>query len=246
MKQRLLLFAAILLSGTALAQNYAPEYRFNVGVYGGIAPTTKIYKTTDYSGDEKSLPSHFGVIGHYNVMDRLQVGIDINTNSEWSSKGTTTLQGLDGNTLGQVGVRYLYADRVWSTTFRVNGMIPMYDRLKDNRSNFYYGVAFGGIFTVNDGATVYSQFDQKYGEEYRYVSELHYEPAAGYTLGVQLGMEWYTSSHFGFNVEAAPRFSHLNTVDNRAGSRNGPYDLFTFPFSVGVRYRFGGGGYYRF
>jgi hypothetical protein len=60
-------------------------------------------------------------------------------------------------------------------------------------------------------------------------------------------MEWYTRTHFGFNVEAAPRFSHLNTVDTRAGGRNGPYDLFTFPFSVGVRYRFGsGGGSYRF
>jgi hypothetical protein len=243
MKQRLLLFVATLLAGSAGAQNYAPEYNFNVGIYGGIAPTTKLYKVTDYSGDEKSLPSHFGIIGHYNIIDRLQVGIDINTNSEWSSKGTSTLYGLDGNTLGQVGVRYLYADRVWSTTFRVNGMVPVYDQFRVNRANFYYGVAFGGIFTVNDGAQRYSQFDLKRGEEYRYVSELHYEPAAGYTFGFQVGMEWYTRTHFGFNAEFAPRFSHLNTVDNRAGSRNGPYDLFTFPISVGIRYRFGGGDY---
>jgi hypothetical protein len=246
MKQRLLLFAATLLAGTATAQNYAPDYNFSVGIYGGISPTTKLYKVTDYSGDEKSLPNHVGIIGHYNIMDRLQVGIDINTNSEWSSKGTSTLRGLDGSTLGNVGIRYLYADRVWSTTFRVNGMVPMYDRMRVNRSNFYYGIAFGGIFTVNDGTKTYSQFDQKRGEEFRYASELHFEPAAGYTLGFQVGMEWYMRTHFGLNVEFAPRFSHLNTVDTRAGSRNGPYDLFTFPISLGIRYRFGSSGNYRF
>ena len=246
MKQLLLLFVAILLAGTALAQNYAPDYQFNIGIYGGLSPITKLYKVTDYSGDEKSLPNHFGIIGHYNIMDRLQVGLDINTNSEWSSKGTSTIRGLDGNTLGQVGVRYLYADRVWSTTLRVNGMIPMYDRLRVNRANFYYGLAGGAILTVNDGSMTFTQFDEKRGEEYRYVSELHYEPAAGYTFGFQVGMEWFTRTHFGVNVEFAPRFSHLNTVDTRAGSRNGPYDLFSFPTSVGIRYRFGAGNGYRF
>ena len=246
MKLRLLLSAAIIYTSTAVAQNYAPEYRFNVGIYGGLSPTTRIYKTTDYSGDEKSLPLNLGVVGHYNVMDRLQVGIDISTNTEWSSKGTTTITGLDGNRLGDVGVRYIYADRVWSTTFRVNGMVPMYDRMRDNRSNFYYGLAAGAIFTVNDGGTRYQQFDQKNGQEYRYVSELRYEPAAGYTFGFQVGMEWYTRTHLGFNVEFAPRFSHLNTVDTRAANRNGPYDVFTFPVSVGIRYRFGSSGMYRF
>ena len=246
MKKSLLLFIASLIAGTSFAQNYAPDYPFNIGIYGGISPTTKLYKVTDYSADEKSLPNHLGIIGHYSINSRLQVGIDINTNSEWSSKGTSTIQGLDGNTLGQVGVRYLYADRVWSTTFRVNGLVPVYDRLKDNRSNFYYGIAFGGIFTVNDGRQEYRQFDGKTGEEFRFMSELHFEPAAGYTFGFQVGMEWYTRTHFGFNLEFAPRFAHLNTVDTRAGSRNGPYDLFMFPLSLGVRYRFGGLGDYRF
>lgn len=245
MKQCLLLFVAIIFAGTAFAQNYAPDYLFSVGVYGGIAPTTKIYGLVDYSADEKSLPNQYGIVGYFNILDRLQVGIDINTNSEWSSKGTTTITGLDGNSFGQVGVRYLYADRVYSTTVRLNGMVPMYDRLRDNRSNFYYGIAGGAIFTVNDGDMTYSQFDGKRGEEYRYVSEYHSTPAAGYTFGLQAGMEWYTRGPLGFNVEFAPRFAHLNTVDNRAAGRNGPYDLFTFPVSAGIRVRFGSGGGYR-
>ncbi len=239
MKLRLLLFAGLLSAGAAAAQGFGAEYPMNVGIYGGISPITKLYKLTDYSGDEKALPSHWGVIGHYTFNERFQVGLDINMSSEWSAKGQTTLQGLDGSTLGQVGTRYVYATRVWSTTARANFLVPMYDNMKNVRSNFYYGIAFGGIFTVNDGRNIWAQFNQQRPEEYRYISEYHLTPAAGYTFGFQLGMEWYTRTHFGFNVEAAPRFAHLNTVDNRGGSRNGPYDTFIFPFSAGIRYRFG-------
>ena len=130
MKQRLLAFAAALLSLSATAQTYAPDFNYNIGIYGGLSPITKIYGIRDYSGDEKSLPSYFGIIGHYNIFSRLQVGIDINSNSEWSSKGSYSLQGGGGNALGQVPIRYVYADRVWTTTFRINGMVPIYDRLK--------------------------------------------------------------------------------------------------------------------
>ena len=242
MKQFLLLFVAALLGGTAIAQNYAPDYRFSVGIYGGLAPITKPYKT-QYTGDEKTVPDIYGVNGYYNIMDRLQIGVDINTCSEWSAVGPTTVNGLDGATLGETKVRYLYADRSYTTTLRINGMVPIYDRLRINRSNFYYGIAGGAIFTVNDGAMGYAQFDEKRGEEYRYVSNYHYEPAAGYTFGVQVGMEWYTKGVLGFNAEFAPRFAHLNTVDTRVGNRNGPYDLFSFPVTIGVRVRFGQGGY---
>lgn len=244
MKLRLLLFAGLLSAGTAAAQGFGPEYPINVGIYGGISPFTKLSGITDYSGKEKSLPSHFGVIGHYTFSERFQVGLDINTSSEWSAKGQQKLQGLDGAELGTVGVRYLYAERTWSTTARANFLVPIYDNMKNVRSNFYYGIAFGSIFTVNDGRNRWSQFDQKRPEEFRYVSEYHLTQAAGYTFGFQLGMEWYTRTHFGFNIEAAPRFAHLNTVDNRGGSRNGPYNTFIFPFSAGIRYRFGNGGWY--
>jgi len=188
----------------------------------------------------------FGIVANYYAMDHLQVGIDINTNSEWSAKSSSYLYGEDGKGLGYVGTRYLYADRVFNTTVRVNGLVPMYDNLRDNRSNFYYGVAVGAIFTVNDGTNVNAQFGNQPGNQYTYISEYHYEPAAGYTFGLQFGMEWYTKGRFGVNAEFAPRFAHLNTVDNRVAGRNGPYDLFSFPVTVGIRYRFGTGGFYRF
>jgi hypothetical protein len=245
MKQYLLLFFATLFVGTATAQTYAPDFLFNIGVYGGFAPTTLPYQVA-YSGDRKTFPKQYGIIGHYNIIDKLQVGIDINTNTEWGATSTTTVNATDGSTLGVTDIHYTYAQRVWSTTARLNGVVPMYDNLRNNRSNFYYGIAAGGIFTVNDAEMTYSQFDEKRGEQYRYLSEYHYEPAAGYTLGFQVGMEWYTKGALGFNAEFAPRFSHLNTVDNRIGSGNGPYDIFSFPFSVGVRFRFGSGGGYRF
>lgn len=244
MKQRLLTLAAAILSLSATAQTYAPDYSFNIGVYGGLAPISKIYRLRDYTPDEKSLPSQFGVIFHYNVLSRLQLGLDVNTSSEWTSKGSYTLNGTNGNTLGQVPIRYVYADRVWTTIFRINGLIPMYDRLKNNRANFYYGIAGGAIFTVNDAATLYSQFNDLRGPDYTYISEYHYEPGAGYIVGAQLGMEWYTPGRLGINIEAAPRFAHVNTVDSRQANRNGPYDLFMFPFSFGIRYRFGSSGQY--
>lgn len=240
MIQRLLLAAAFSLSSAvASAQFYAPDYAFNVGIYGGIAPTTRIFRNEDFSADEKSLPSIWGIIGHYNISDRIQVGLDINTMSEWTSRGTTMLQGLNGNVLGQPGIRYVYSERTWTTQVRVNGMVPVYDRMRTVRSNFYYGLGVGAIFTVNDGRTVYRQYDDLPGEEFRFVGEYHYEPAAGYTVGVQVGMEWWMTDRIGVNAEFAPRFNHLNMVDNRAASRNGPYDLFTFPVVAGLRYRFG-------
>jgi hypothetical protein len=55
MIQRLLLAAIIMLSGSAAsAQYFAPDYRYNIGIYGGIAPTTRIYRTVDYTGDERA------------------------------------------------------------------------------------------------------------------------------------------------------------------------------------------------
>ena len=240
MIQRLLLSAALLLSGNAtFAQFYAPDYRFNIGIYGGLAPTTKVYRTFDQGINDKSLPNIFGVIGHYNINSHLQVGLNINTASEWSANSPTQIQGSNGQPLGQQSVRFVYAERTWTTEARVNGLVPVYDRLKDVRSNFYYGAGIGAIFTINDGGQKYTQVLDQVGEEYRFVSEYRYAPAAGYTLGVQLGMEWYIFDRLGVNVEFAPRFNHLNTVDNRASGRNGPFDLITFPTTIGIRYRFG-------
>jgi hypothetical protein len=240
MTQRLLFVIALLIgSNAAFAQFYAPDYPLSIGIYGGIAPTTRIYGAVDYTADEKSLPNIFGVVGHYNITDRIQVGLDVGTQSEWSARGITTLQGTNGNTLGQPGIRYVYADRVWTGQLRFNALIPVYDRLKTVRSNFYYGVGVGAIFTVNDGGRDYRQFNDQLGEEYRFVSEYRYEPAAGYTVGFQVGMEWWTNGRLGVNVEFAPRFNHLNAVDNRYSGRNGPFDVFTFPILGGIRYRFG-------
>jgi hypothetical protein len=240
MTKRLLLFITMLLgSSAAFAQFYAPDFPLNIGIYGGIAPTTRIYGPADFTKDEKSLPSIFGIMGHYSITDHLQVGLDFNTQSEWSAKGTTTLQGLNGQMIGQPGIRYVYADRVYTAQVRVNALIPVYDRLRTVRSNFYYGIGGGAIFTNNDGGRDYRQFNEQVGEEYRFVSEYRYEPAAGYTIGFQVGMEWWTNGRLGVNAEFAPRFNHLNLVDNRYAGRNGPFDVFTFPVTAGIRFRFG-------
>lgn len=245
MTSRLLLAAALVFSGAAAHAQWSdqPDYRFNVGINGGLAPTTRIWREVDYSADEKSLPSTWGIVGNYNFTDRIQVGMEINTASEWSSRGTVTLNGLGGTVLGQPGVRYVYAERTWSLQVRVNGVVPMYDKMRSLRADFYYGLGLGAIFTVNDGRTVYNQFNEQVGEEYRFVSEYHYEPAAGYTVGVQAGFDWWFLGRLGVNAEVAPRFSHLNLVDNRAASRNGPFDIISFPVTVGLRYRFGLSGW---
>lgn len=245
MTTRLLLAAALVFSsGIASAQwSNEPDYRFNVGINGGIAPTTRVYREVDYSADEKSLPNMFGVVGNYNFTDQFQMGLLVNTHSEWSALGTTTLYGLDGKMLGQPGVRYVYSERTWTVEARVNAVVPIYDQMRNLRSAFYYGIGVGALFTVNDGRTVYNQFNGGIGEEYRFVSEYHYEPGAGYTIGLQAGMDWWISDRFGINVEVAPRFNHINLVDNRAAGRNGPFDVFNFPMSAGLRYRFGASGW---
>jgi len=245
MTTRLLLAAALVFCGTAASAQWtnAPDYRINVGINGGLAPTTRIYREVDYSADEKSLPNMFGIVGNYNYTDRFQLGLEINRSSEWSSRGVVTLNGLNGTVLGQPGVRYVYAERSWTLQARVNGVIPIYDQMRSLKADFYYGLGLGAVFTVNDGRTVYNQFNDGVGQEYRFVSEYHYEPAAGYTVGVQAGMDWWFLGRLGVNAEVAPRFTHLNLVDNRAASRNGPFDLISFPMTVGLRYRFGTSGW---
>lgn len=245
MTTRLLLVAALAMSTTPVFAQWSnqPDYRFNIGINGGIAPTTRIWGETDYSADEKSLPNTWGIVGNYNYTDRFQLGLEINTASEWSSRGIITLNGLNGTVLGQPGVRYVYADRSWTVQAKVNGVIPIYNKMRELSAAFYYGLGIGAIFTVNDGQTVYRQYNEQVGEEYRFVGEYHYEPAAGYTIGVQAGMDWWALDRLGFNVEVAPRFNHLNLVDNRASGRNGPFNLINFPCSVGLKYRFGGSGW---
>lgn len=236
MKKGILILALALCGGGAMAQGLQPDYYVEVGAYGGIAPFTNP-RLAHERGDKVMLPAVWGFDVHYNLTDAWQIGIQT-TASSWKGTGSVIIDSLRNRPLGTADVDYQYADHAWTITGRLNHVIPHYDDYRINRSNFYYGIAFGVAFTLSDGAVAYSQFHQNAGEQYRYLSRYNYESGAGYVFGLQAGYNFFFSQHIGFNAEFAPRFTHISGLDMRNQSRNSQFETFTFPIMIGLRVRF--------
>lgn len=236
MKKVLLAIATLFIAGSSFAQLTEPDYHFEVGIYGGIAPFITPNKPYD-KGTDNLLPAFWSVNGHYNISEHLQVGLDASV-TQWQAHGNSYIYNLNDSAIGAVTSSYLYADRAWSLTARLNGVIPHYDRFHQDRSNFYYGIAVGVAFTINDGNIAYDQYLQQKGENFRYVSAFNYESMTGYTFGLQAGWNYYFTNTIGFNVEFAPRFTHFSGIDSKLASRNSQFDIYNFPLTIGFRKRF--------
>ena len=227
--------AAALFSFAAMAQEQA-DYIHEVGLYAGIAPFSKPNNTL-YRGDKNKLAYTFAINGYHNFNERIQAGLDVGV-THWESNGSYNVNGLMGASAGSRDIKYLYADRVWNVCARFNYVIPRYDEYHVNRSNVYFGVAAGALFTVNDKGSNYEQYLQQDGEQFRYVSQYNYDYGVGYTFGVQVGYNYYFANRWALNVEAAPRYNYVNIVDHRNGTASGQLQVFSYPITVGLKFRF--------
>lgn len=237
MKSLLLSITLIACSVSAFAQfTTEPDYLREGGVYAGVSPFTNP-RNTAYKGDRNILPVVAGANFYYNFTDHFQAGVDLNV-TRWETRGISTLNGLENGPGFEENTRYIFADYAYSLTARANYVLPMYDDYRINRSAFYMGIAAGAVFTVNDGKTVYNQRNDRPGEENRYIESYHYQAGTGYTLGAQVGFNYWFSNHVGFNLEAAPRYVHMNNNNHDIGTANGQYNLFYFPTTAGIRLRF--------
>lgn len=237
MKSTLLTLAAVICSLASFAQT-EPDYYRELSINGGIAPFTHPGQT-EYVGTEKTLPYYVSISGHYNFTEHWQVGLDLSVTHWEGSKDINNYNGPFGQTYtASRTTKYIYADKVWTPTVRINYLIPIYDKWQINRANFYVGVAGGPSFTVNDGGITWQQYMNQPGEDNRYMSQYNYEWGTGYTMGLQVGYSHYFGNHFGINFEFAPRYTYVNLVDHRVGSINSHFDVWSYPVTAGIKFRF--------
>jgi hypothetical protein len=237
MRSIILSVTALFLSVASFGQ-YAtpPDYFREVSINVGISPFSQP-SLTKYYGDKKNLPLTYSVNMHYNFTEHFQVGADLNM-SRWEGSGEQQYNAEFGQPSEVRKTTYLYADKAWALTARANYVIPSYDDWHVNRSNFYFGVAVGAMFTVNDGSLSYGELYDKPYQNYRYLSQYNYNSGSGYVLGIQVGYTQYFNNHFGVNFEAAPRYTHVYVLDSKYDHANHDFELWYYPITIGLKFRF--------
>lgn len=237
MRSIILSVTALFLSVSSFAQ-YAtpPDYFREVGLHVGVAPFSKP-GLTKYAGTKVNLPITYSANFYYNFTERFQAGLDLGM-TRWEGSEELQHAGIFGAPSEVRKTTYLFADKAWNLTARANWVFPMYDDWRINRSNFYVGLAAGAVFTVNDGSVSYGALNDATGERNRYVSQYNYASGTGFVVGGQIGYNYYFSNHLGFNIEAAPRYTHVYTVDARYNRANSDFDLWSYPVTVGLKFRF--------
>lgn len=232
MKPLLLFVAASLLSGNIIAQSY------EIGINGGLSTTTKPNKSL-YQGNGNVWNYAADVNYRYNISEQWQTGITIGL-TQWQRTSDWTLTGPNNENLGDHQVKYLLADRAVSFGLELNRVFPFHKQYEDFvRSNLYVGITAGGVIVGNDGKTYYSKVNPKTPIEYSYISQYDFETGYGYLLGFQVGYTYFFGAHLGVNIECAPKVAWVGTNDSRYGGANNKFNLFYFPTTVGVHYRFG-------
>ncbi len=237
MRSIILSVTALLLSAVSFGQ-YAtpPDYFREVGLNVGVAPFSQPSLTKSY-GNKKNLPLTYAANFHCNFTEHWQAGVDMNM-TRWEGSGDQQYTGYFGQPSQVRKTTYLYADKAWTLTARVNYQFPFYDHWHVNRSNFYIGLAAGAVFTVNDGSLSYGQLNDKNDENSRYLSQYNYNSGTGFVLGGQIGYNYFFSNHLGFNIEAAPRYTKVYVIDSKYNHGNHDFELWYYPVTVGLKFRF--------
>lgn len=232
MKRFLLTAAAAFFAGVASAQS------FEIGLNAGMSTNTKP-EMPQYKGMQNVWNPAYAANFYYNFTDRWQLGFNLGL-AKWQTKADWAITGNFDDSLGNQEVNFIMADPAVTLAAQFNHVIPFYERYEDYvKASIYVGVAAGAVFTANDGRTVYNRVNPNTPVEYTYMSEFHFERGYGYMLGIQIGFNYYFGEHWGLNLDAAPRYASVKTVDPRFNHQNDEYNLFYIPTTIGVRYRFG-------
>lgn len=223
-------------AGTAGAQTFQGDYANEIEVRGGYMFFGTPHNA-QYTGTNNNSAGIYGVNYYRNLNDNWQVGLEA-MSTKWDATGTQQVTGLYGEDFGQQTTKYVYAKNAFTFMASINRTMQHYTEFNFLRSSFYYGVSGGLAFTNNDGLMTYSNAGGSTSSESRYLSEYHYEQGRGFVVGIQGGFNIYVGNHFGFNIEAAPRFTKIYTDNSYLTGANNRYSLFYFPFTAGLRFRF--------
>jgi len=237
--KRVLFFLIAITAANSLFAQLPPDYRFEFGVNGGMSTTTlPTGPDALYTGSKTTWSPEFSVRFHYNLTDKWQIGIDAGR-SKWSTTGNWTLSDVNGQTLQSKQVTFNIADPAVSVCAQLNRMVGFRSRYKEyNKANLYYGISFGTLVAVNNAGSSLSAYGASPDPKLMYTSSYNYGYGIGYLTGVQIGLSYYIWENFGVNVELAAREAYVWNNDSRYGHANDEYNIFYFPMTVGLRYRF--------
>lgn len=242
MKMKSFLLAATLLCtlpGKIFAQNFPPDYRYEFGINGGIAPFTIPNGVDDrYKGDNAGVPPAASINFNYNISQNLQVGAELGMTT-WKTTSNWNLTDAYGVQLKPRTVTFSIAKPAITSIVQFNFVKPYYSSYKEyNKANVYAGVAAGLTYTVNDGGLETATYNVAPNPSLVYTKQYNYGYGIGYVVGAQIGVSYYVVEHIGFNVEVQGRYTDVGTSDTRYGHVNSRYNLFYFPIKAGIRFRF--------
>lgn len=237
MKKLSLALLFLSLAYVAKAQYPEPDFFNEIGIGYGVSFMTQP-KLPNYVGTETKTASYATLnYTHYIGYD-FSVGLEVGR-THWETSGTQTLAGPENSTIGDIGTTYIFADRALSFLLRFNKVGWHFDDLSFQRSNYYYGVSGGMVFTNQpEEQLIYSQYNGQAGNQNQYISQYNFQSGIGYVVGLQVGYNYFVGRHFGFNADFSPRFMHLFTEDYNQAHQNDQYRLFNFPVTVGIKFRF--------
>lgn len=244
MKALLLTVVTLLASVcTIFAQNMPPQYDWEVGVNGGFSVITRPLGTaTGYQGTRTNVVHDFSAQITRNFSEHWFLTFEVG-DRKWQTFGDWTPVGPFGQKMPAQQITFQIADHALSESFEFNYNIPFYTHFHTyNRSNLYFGVMFGLVTTVSDGALGYNTYKTSVDSGATYVSRYDYGMGVGLSYGIQMGYTYYIfpgiNPRLGINVQLAIRYAGVSTNDTRYGSENSSFYLLHFPETVGIRWRF--------
>ena len=234
--KRFILFVLALSGFTKSFAQDLPDFRWELGVRAGVS-TTSLPTGPDvyYTGTKSSWNGNYAANIQYNITDKWQAGIDMSW-SNWSTSGSWMQSGTNGQLAKPVTVTFVLAQPSVSFMGRFNRLIPFRDAYTEyNKANIYYGIALGMQTANNDANSAYNTLSEPGSNNN---SSYHYGSGIGYSAGVQIGFDYYIWPNLGINIEAAAREAYIWTNDSRLNGMNSEYNIFYFPITAGIKYRF--------
>lgn len=240
MKSLILTAIAILgLAAGSSAQFLPPDYRFEIGVNGGVSTTTvPLGPAAAYQGSKNTWNPVYGINLTYNIFEKLMVSLEA-TQTKWITKGEWASTITNNQQIAPKEITYQYANPATSFYVAVNGLIPFTSRYGDyNKANIHYGIGGGVVATLNDGNIGYTEEGDPNDPTFKYVTQYNYGFGFGGQVGAQVGFTYYIIPKLGININLAARYVGIRTNEDRYGQMNNYYRMLYFPHTLGVRFRF--------
>lgn len=191
--------------------------KFEVGVGAGIGLNTKpsFWGKGGYTGHNLKVGINFSgcIQGSYYFNPNISAGVSLHV-SRFDNKQ---------NTLSGEEVKYSYA----SPAVLINAF-SNYHVVNKKSADAYIGISAGYLLASSDAS-------------YLVDNEQSFNGGNGFNAGLNLGYTHRIYKGLSANIEFAPRYCWVNSEFKNGpigGGINNDYNLFYFPITIGIRYKF--------